>query len=76
MILMPCKFQTSSTGTGKVLIYSEDRKSVYAIAEGDQADVICETLSMPKKFGKCFAMASINSSGQIAIGDVLPDQGW
>lgn len=74
--MTPCKFQTDSTGAAGVLIYSEDRTTVNAIAQGDHAEKIRKALSMPKRLGKAFAMAEVADDGQILLGDRLPEQFW
>lgn len=74
--MTPCKFQTDATGSSGMLIYSEDRETVNAIARGEYAETIRKALSMPKRLGKAFAMAEIAADGQIVLGDKLPDQHW
>lgn len=71
--MVPCKFQIDATGSG-VLIYSKDRKTVNAQSfDPEFVGIISDTLGL-MPLTKKYAMAEINSAGEIAIGEELPPQ--
>lgn len=75
--MVHCKFQTDVTGSS-MLVYSEDRRTVFATINNDPRFVASVTLKLGMKtcLGKCFAVAKMNAKGRLKIGDKLPDQGW
>lgn len=76
MKMVPCKFQTDSTGLS-MLVYSEGRAEVFAtLTDAELIKPIVKHLGISNRMGKAFAMGHMDKNGVLNVGDVLPDQGW
>lgn len=73
--MIPCKFQIDATGTG-VLIYSADRMTVHAQSfDPEFVGTIAAALDIDP-LEKKYAMAEISETGEISIGDEIPEQAF
>jgi len=70
-----CKIQSDSTGS-LVLVYSEDRTKVWAMAKGNHAADLCAAARIPRTLGRTFAEVVMDEGGKIHISAILPDQHW